>query len=282
MDELEAIRLIGKSLDIGDDCAVLEIGGKSLLLTTDMLHESSDFPKGFTAEMVGWRSAAVNLSDIAAMGGKPMALVVALGSPKFTGKWLRGFVKGALKCCNKYGCRYAGGDLDRHRELTVVGTAIGIAERPVGRGGAHAEDLVCVTGVLGKSFYGSRLYKKGRRREAFNHMLPSPRIKEGLRIAKHASAMMDISDGLARSLHQMGWRSKAGFTIDFKSVPLYKGLEGGLYYGDDYELLFTVPKSRIGKIKDVKFSVIGKVTKKGVYMEKNGRKSKLPDRGWTH
>ncbi|MBI5355714.1 MAG: thiamine-phosphate kinase [Candidatus Aenigmarchaeota archaeon] len=272
MDELGAIKLLSRKLDIGDDCAVLGVGKRKVLVTTDMLHEKTDFPKWLTPEMIGWRSALVNLSDIAAMGGKPIALVIALGMKKFDRKFLSGFSRGVAKCCSLYKCKYAGGDLDKHDELTVVGTAIGVAELPISRAGARVGDAVCVTGTLGKACY----YFKKRK-----WLRQKPRINEGMKIARRASAMMDISDGLARSLHQMGKRSRAGFKITFEKIPLF-GSEDGLFFGDDYELLFTVPKSKLRKIKGVKFSVIGEVVKSGVWIEKNGYLRKLENRGWTH
>jgi len=272
MDELGAIKLLSRKLDIGDDCAVLDIGGRKVLVTTDMLHKKTDFPKWLTPEMIGWRSALVSLSDIAAMGGKPIALVIALGMKKFDAKFLSGFSRGVEKCCSFCRCKYAGGDLDKHDELTVVGTAIGVAENPVGRAGARVGDIVCVTGTLGKACY----YFKKRK-----WLRQKPRINEGQKISKHASAMMDISDGLARSLHQMGARSRAGFRITFEKIPLFGG-EEGMFFGDDYELLFTVPKSKLRKIKGVGFSVIGEVVKSGVWLEKNGYPGKLENKGWTH
>lgn len=272
MDELGAIKLLSKKLDIGDDCAVLKVGRGKLLVTTDMLHEKTDFPKWLTPEMVGWRSALVNLSDIAAMGGKPVALVMALGMKKFDAKFLKGFYRGVMKCCSPYGCKYSGGDLDKHQELTVVGTAIGVSNNPVGRGGSRVGDAVCVTGTLGKAYHSFKAKKWLRQK---------PRIFEGQKIATHATAMMDISDGLARSLHQMGERSRVGFKIAFEKIPLFGG-EAGIYFGDDYELLFTIPKKKLAKIKGVKFSVIGEVVKNDFWIEKNGYLLKLENRGWTH
>lgn len=272
MDELAAIKLLSMKLDIGDDCAVLNLGKTKLLVTTDMLHEKTDFPKWLTPEMIGWRSALVNLSDIAAMGGKPVALVMALGMKKFDAMFLKGFSRGVMKCCSPYKCKYVGGDLDNHNELTVVGTAIGIANNPVGRGGARVGDAVCVTGTLGKACDDFKERKWTRQR---------PRIFEGQIIARHATAMMDVSDGLARSLHQMGMRSRVGFKIAFEKIPLFHG-EEGIYFGDDYELLFTVPKKKLSKLKGIAFSVIGEAVKNGFWIEKNGYLRKLENRGWTH
>jgi len=122
--------VIGRDATL-DDCAVLPIGDEYLVATTDMLHESTDFPRGMTEREIGWMGAAVTLSDIAAMGARPSLVLLAVGldSPSR----LEGILVGARDCCRAYGAALAGGDLDAHGELTLVSSGIGFTKRPVRR-----------------------------------------------------------------------------------------------------------------------------------------------------
>jgi len=291
--ERDIIKLLAQRLGVGDDCAVIPYGKKKLVLTTDMLHRETDFPKGASAHAIGWRSAAASLSDIAAMGARPIAVLVALGAPNFEKAFIEGLIEGIQDCCKQAGARYAGGDLDRHTELTLVSTALGEAKRPVLRSGAKVGDLVCVTGALGRTAAALRLFKQRKFKKANELFEFTPRVAAGQALAKFASAMMDISDGLARSLYQLSEASKVGFKIEFKKIPICSEilelardekeiLEMGLYTGEDFELLFTLPA---GELKEAEqacdFSVIGQVIPKGVRLEWKGIK-KLEDRGFEH
>jgi thiamine-monophosphate kinase len=127
MRERDVIQFLSARLPIGDDCAVIPLKKTHLLLTTDMLHRQTDFPEGMTPYTMGWRAVAFSLSDIAAMGGKPLGVVIALGAPQFEQKFLEEFLDGALACCTACQTNLVGGDTDRHSELTVVTTALGEA-----------------------------------------------------------------------------------------------------------------------------------------------------------
>lgn len=293
MGEREILKLLAKKLPVGDDCAIIPYGKTNLVLTTDMLHRKRDFPKGVTAHAIGWRSTAASLSDIAAMGAKPIAVLVALGAPQFEEAFIEELIGGIQDCCQQAGTKYVGGDLDRHDELTIVTTALGETKKPVLRSGAKVGDLVCVTGELGRTaaalkFFNEKGFKKAN--ELFEF---TPRIAEGLALARFASAMMDISDGLARSLYQLSEASEVGFKIRFKGIPICKEvlklardekeiLEMGLYTGEDFELLFTLSQSRLKQAKRAcDFAVIGEVTQKNVFVEFDGVQ-KLEDRGFEH
>ncbi|MDP2845386.1 MAG: thiamine-phosphate kinase, partial [Candidatus Methanoperedens sp.] len=135
-----------------DDCAVLDIGGKDyLLVTTDMLHRNTDFPMQMTGWQIGWMSVAVNLSDLASKGAKPIGVLMAMGIPPDAEiGFIEEIARGMAECAEKFGTQIIGGDTDSHDELTMAGTALGLIKKEVliRRSGAKEGDLVCVTGHL--------------------------------------------------------------------------------------------------------------------------------------
>lgn len=295
MREHEVLKLLARRLDIGDDCAVIPFRGTNLLLTTDMLHGATDFPEGVTAYTIGWRAAAVSLSDIAAMGGRPLGLVVALGAPEFERSLIEGLFSGLEDCCASVQARLLGGDLDHHEELTLVSTALGLAERPVRRSGAKAGDLVCVTGPLGRTAVALKLFELDQLERANELFRFKPRIQEGLKLAPYASAMMDISDGLARSLYQLAEASDVGFRIEYEKVPVLPEVgelaqdagerrEMALYTGEDFELLFTIAEERLAATEGViELAVIGRaLSEKKPLLLVEGQEEELEDRGYEH
>ncbi|MFP4136705.1 MAG: thiamine-phosphate kinase [Candidatus Acetothermia bacterium] len=293
MDEIEALDWLKSRMPVGDDCFVLERDGVNQLLTTDMLHRSSDFPSGITSYTIGWRSVAVSLSDIAAMGGEPEALVIAYGTPEFDGEELKDFVAGASDVCKENGARIVGGDLDRHDELTVVTTAVGQAESPVTREGATPGELVAVTGNLGRTGAGLRYFRSGDYERANELFRFEPRIETGRQLVPMASSMMDISDGLARSLHQLAEINDVGFRITENKIPYSSFVEDlagskeekeelGLFTGEDFELLFTAPEGNEFELAKTGATVIGEVTEEGVEMVRGKEVVPLEDDGYVH
>src|SRR3990172_9607406 len=227
--ERELISHIAKSFSKGkdtviigageDDCAVLDMGGEDyLLVTTDMLHEETDFPLRMTGWQIGWMSAAVNLSDLASKGAKPLGVLMAVGIPPDTElDFLDEIIKGMDDCTRIYGTQVIDGDTDSHEKLTITGTALGLVNKDllIKRQGANPGDLVCVTGNLGTA--GAALILLQKSIDVDQHVLkalfePQPRINEGMALAKtHAvTSMMDISDGLALSLHDIAKASCVG------------------------------------------------------------------------
>ena len=293
MDEREALNWLANRLPVGDDCYVLEWKGTNLLLTTDMLHRSTDFPEGATQYTIGWRSAAVSISDIAAMGGDPEALLIAYGDSGFDRPDLEDFVAGIEDVCRKSETRLVGGDLDRHDELTVVTTALGKSDTPVTREGAEPGDLVGITGDLGRTGAGLRLFDRGRYEEANELFRFEPRVDIGRKLADLASSMMDISDGLARSLHQLAEKNEVGFRITADKLPYHplldeiSGSEGekeklGLFTGEDFELLFTSPGGNEFELAKIGSTIIGEVTEEGVEIVRGREISPLEDEGYVH
>lgn len=294
MRERDVLRFLGEKLPIGDDCAVIPYKKTNLLLTTDMLHRQTDFPEGTTAYTIGWRAVAVSLSDIAAMGGQPLGVVIALGAPKFGRNFLEELLAGALACCHVCKTALVGGDTDRHSELTLVTTALGEAQRPILRRGAHREELVCVTGDLGRTAVAMKLFQQREFEQANELLRFMPRLAEGQALVSLASSMMDISDGLARSLYQLGQASNVGFRIDAATVPFALEVEElardqeelfemGLYTGEDFELLFTLPQENLLEARRVcEFTVIGQVVSAQVRMQLGSELIVLEDRGYEH
>ncbi|RLE31434.1 thiamine-phosphate kinase [Candidatus Acetothermia bacterium] len=281
MNEWQLLRLIqGHVPAAGDDCAVLPFGGTNLLLTTDMLHRASDFPPGTAPYTIGWRSVAVSLSDIAAMGGRPLAVVLAASAPDWEGL-LPGVLAGAQAACREAGCELVGGDLDFSRELTLVSSALGETSRPVLRSGARPGDLLCLTGPLGRTALALRLSSRGELGEANRLLRFIPRLEAGRRLAAQATSMLDLSDSLAHSLHLLARASGVGLELRADSLPLVPGvsLDEALYYGEDYELLCTIPPGLFRPELGVE---VGRAVEAGVWLIRDGRRVELSDRGWVH
>ena len=290
MRETDVLRLINARVAAsGDDAAIVPFCGTNLLLTTDMLHRESDFPAGTSPRTIGWRSVAVSLSDLAAMGARPLGVLLALADPDLDEQLICGVLDGALACCEQAEAQLSGGDIDRQRELTLVSTAVGEAERPVRRDGARVGDLICVTGELGRTAAGLNLFSTAETDTANDLFCFPPRIEWGMKLAGLATSMIDVSDGLAHSLHLIASQSEVGFHVAWKRLPIIPLLsdqiskdtlrDAVLFTGEDYELLFTVPADLVSKIDPtVRFTMIGHVTGHGFLLDDE----QLPDRGYEH
>lgn len=264
MDDRELLKvvmgIIGKEKCL-DDCAEVPCGEQVMVVTTDMLHRTTDFVPGMTDWQAGWMSAAVTLSDIASMGAAPKYLLIAIGLDDWES--LEGVMQGAKDCCTKFGAEIIGGDIDRHNELTVVTTGLGLVSRRdiVRRTGALPGDLVCITGTPGQAqawLDGYHQFKKAL-------FEPQPRVEEGQLLGRAgASAMMDNSDGIALSLYDLMSANDCGFSIESAKLPLPAGVtaaqarELALYGGGDYELIFTIAPERY-PVPGVRTTVIGTV-----------------------
>ncbi|SDR39228.1 thiamine-phosphate kinase [Natronobacterium texcoconense] len=301
MDERGALALLDSELEaVGDDAAVID----GLVVTTDMLHDRTDFPDGTTRYTAGWRSVGASLSDVAAMGAEATAAVAAYAAPAFDEAELLAFVRGASDVCAAVDAQYVGGDLDEHQEFTVATTAIGRTDAPVPRSGARPGDRVCVTGTLGRTAAALELFERAasadgqeatQLQERANDLFQfSPRVAAGRALAPHATAMMDSSDGLARSLHQLAESSDCGFALDSERVPIddavlevaaddAEALELATTFGEDFELVATVPEESIEAVRDatnVSISVIGTVLERDDGITLDGES--LADSGYTH
>lgn len=249
---------------IGDDAAVLQISSKHYqLFTEDLLVEGIHFRQGSLDDWrdLGWKSLAINLSDLAAMGGKPLGAVVGLALPKKTKvSEVEAFYRGLAQASRRYRCPIVGGDTN----ASPAGVAIAVAllgesrRSPLFRSGARAGDGLWVSGELGGAALGwlASQRKLGGSSLAFRrrHARPEPRLSWGEALARSGmvSAALDISDGLAGDLVHLARASGVGFEVDFDLLPRPRGfselckkmkLEEErllLAGGEDYELLFTV------------------------------------------
>ncbi|MEW6069809.1 MAG: thiamine-phosphate kinase [Candidatus Thermoplasmatota archaeon] len=296
--ERKLIKLISKitNTDISDDCAFLEFGGNYIVVTTDMINERTHIPKGSTPYQIGWHLVAINLSDLAAKGAKPLGVLTALGVPKeYDLNFVKGLTKGMEACARKFNTEIIGGDTKENDILTLCGTVIGLVKKKdvMLRKGMRTGDIVCVTGKLGRA--GLALYSDNPSKV----LVFEPRLKEGLALAGTSgiTSCMDISDGLASSLYQLSELNRAGFEIHYNKIPVSKSgkdlkiplEEFALYTGGDYELLATVKKPKLElAIRAVKraggrLTPIGVVTKhKDIVLVKEGRKTAVENRGYEH
>jgi len=288
MDEQTALGLVGDRLAAaGDDCAVVD----GQVITTDMLHERTDFPAGTTRYTAGWRAVGASLSDVAAMGAEATAAVAVYAAPEFEESELEAFLDGATAVCAAVGAEYVGGDLDGHEEFTVATTALGETDDPVRRSGAEPGDAVCVTGTLGRTAAAIRLFDRGEAAAANELFRFTPRVAAGRAVAPYATAMLDSSDGLARSVHQLCGASDCGaaltepLPIDDSVTEVAAGADDrrelGCFFGEDFELVCTVPEADLTAARDATPCVlhrVGTVTESGVTLDGEP----LPDRGYTH
>jgi thiamine-monophosphate kinase len=242
-------------LGIGDDCALVAATAGGVLVTTDLLLEGRHFLLGETTPaQVGYKALAVNLSDIAAMAGRPRAAFIAVGLPKGRAPAIaRGLLAGMLPLAERFGVVLAGGDTNAWDGPLVVGvTLVGVPVPPgaVRRDGARVGDVVYVTGPLGGSLLG-------------RHLRPEPRVEEAL--ALHAAvalhAMIDLSDGLSSDLaHILQESGGLGATLDADAIPVHADaaaraarsgrapLSHALDDGEDFELCFTVAADAARKL----------------------------------
>jgi thiamine-monophosphate kinase len=291
---------------IGDDCAILRIpAGHELLVTTDFSLEGVHFRREWhPPESVGHRCLARGLSDIAAMGGEPMAAFLSLALPKkLPQKWVDGFLRGFLKLASEFGVTLAGGDTSRSSggvlaDIIVVGSVAN--GRAILRSGARPGDRIYVSGALGGSAATVALFycghkKKSRTEGSPNHFFPTPRIQVGriLRLKNIATAMIDLSDGLSTDLSHICDESGCGAEILEEAIPKARigkparevAAEFFLHGGEDYELLFTA-RGRIrvpSEIAGIQISEIGRITRdKRILVSPDGSKSELKPEGWEH
>lgn len=276
-------------LGIGDDAAVVRVGGKDVLFTTDMLIEGRHFRLGeATAYEIGRKAMAVNLSDIAAMGGLPTHAVVSAGLPAaLSVSFADEMVRGLREAAAEFGADIVGGDTNRSDKLILSVALLGEVTRKgfVTRAGAKKDDVVFVSGDLGGSYHSKK------------HLHFTPRVREAQFLLKHfeVRAMMDISDGLSSDLWKIARASGVGVRLAEEAIPVSsaaRGLEEALTEGEDFELLFTLPAQDAARLTvmpeaktGVLFSPIGRVVDKKfgvrILREKGGWRP-LKEKGFDH
>jgi len=288
LGERAIIGKLGEFLDIGDDAACIRMGDGFLVMSTDTIHAPTHIPAEMTPRQIGKFAVTVNLSDMAAMGAKPLAFLLSYAGPDIEFTRFKDIIKSAQKQCKRFGIELVGGDTKEMKELTLTGCAVGTAKRPVLRSGARPGDIVAVTGELGGAGRYFELLRKKRRpgRALLKAALePEPKIKEGLLLAKHANSMTDISDSLAISLHSIAEQSGVGMKIDIDKIPASgNAIDHALYSGGDYQLLFTLPEKKFTRLKEPTNSTrIGTVTRaERISATRKGRKFRIKKKGYEH
>lgn len=276
----------------GDDCAVLAASAGLLLVTTDLLTEGIDFVLAEAGgRAVGRKAMGVNLSDIAAMAGRPTAAVVAVALPRNGGRGLAEELDlGLREVADQYGVAIVGGDTNSWDgglvvTVTVFGEAAG--RGPVLRSGAKPGDWIFVTGPCGGSILG-------------RHLTPTPRVKEAL--ALHAAvelhAMIDVSDGLAADLNHILEESGCGAVLAADAIPVHadavelsrrtgrRPLDHALGDGEDFELVFTVSAEDGTKLLNAPpvsgLAKLGECVESGLWLDEQGKRVPLEPTGWMH
>lgn len=294
---IESIRRAGRfdprvPIGIGDDAALVRTVTSGCLVTVDMLMEGTDFifPPA-TPQSAGRKSLAVNLSDVAAMGGIPTAAFVSLALPKCRGAEFAGeFQAGIRELADEFDVVIAGGDTNAWGGPLVVSiTVLGEAgvRPPVRRSGARVGDWIFVSGACGGSIHG-------------RHLTFTPRVREAqtLLAAVDLHAMIDVSDGLAADLHHILDESDVGAVVEAAAIPIHPDtgldplrdpLQQALGDGEDFELIFTVSPEDGRRLLShnplsIPLSRIGEVTagRQVLIRDADGRQTTLPRAGWQH
>ncbi len=297
-------------IGIGDDAAAWQIGESVQLGTTDMLVEKIHFRLDTISwHDMGWKALAVNISDIAAMGGIPEYALISLGlSHDSEFERVTELYQGMTEISRQFGVRIIGGDTIEAPLLIISPTVTGRTEkdRLMTRSGAKPGDLIAVTGTLGASAAGLKMLREGKQldsaaesilREA--HLRPYPRVNEGRILSRQGvKSAIDISDGLIADLGHICTASQVGARVFAGSIPIHptvktcfpeEALSLALAGGEDYELLFTAPEEIIASIKQQLSdfaTVIGEIVRddpgKVTVLDKNGKPVITRKSGWEH
>jgi thiamine-monophosphate kinase len=295
----------GVVLGVGDDAAVLRPpAGEELVVTVDAVVEGVHFDRRFAPEDVGWKALAVNLSDLAAMGARPLWALCALATPRGVAPArLAAVGRGLAACARAYGAALVGGNVTRARDLSLTVTLIGAVRRgrTLTRGGARPGDVLLVSGTLGDAALGrgraaaAALARRQRR--------PEPRLALGRALAGVARAGLDVSDGLLQDLGHLCDASGVGAEVRAAALPLsrayrrvaarapaHRRLDAALAGGEDYELLVAAAPRRVGRALaaargvGVALTPIGEITAaRGVeVLDAEGRRMALRAHGHDH
>jgi len=281
VDEFDLIRRFfsrdaeatGTVVGVGDDGAVLQpTPGTQQIQVTDTLVEGVHFPANIGAADIGYRSVAVNLSDIAAMGARPRWMTLALTLWDKDEEWVEAFAGGLFEAAAEHGVSLVGGDTTQGDSVVVTMHVSGEVEEGAAilRSGAKPGDTVYVTGTVGDAAAGLELLREGVDDDELvrRFLRPTARIAQGLQMSGRVHSAIDVSDGLVADLRKMLDASGVGAEIDIEKVPLSAALLArfdtdsatrfALTGGDDYELCFTAPAEAVAGIENI--TAIGTVT----------------------
>lgn len=296
---------------IGDDCAAIPLGnGKLMLLSTDSLVEGCHFIKDkISAKDLGYKAVMVNVSDIAAMGGRGLYVLMSIALPKETEvSWVKHYIEGVKDACQDAEIVLIGGDTTGSKagifiNFTIVGEVL--SENIKFRKGAKEGDVICITDFIGDSLAGYELMMKGEQSSLIKkHCRPKAQFEEGTWLGEQSSVktMMDISDGLLQDLGRMTKASGCAAEVDIEKIPLsaefrkfakergWSAEEKAIISGEEYCLLFTVESDAydvVGREFEKKFTrplySIGVMKNgSGVSFLKRGQKLNIESQGYLH
>jgi thiamine-monophosphate kinase len=305
-----------KSLEsLSDDAALINIGENYLVVTSDMLFESSHFPKQMSYFEQGRKAVVVNLSDLAAMGARPIGILVTLGlKSDLSLDDFDKLVEGILSTCEDYELALLGGDINQSNEFSICGTAIGIInkQKVIMKSGARNGDILAVTGYLGLAGAGLEIllgeqshfehYSYSEKLMAIKHSLrPKARVHEGIIMSESGlvTSATDITDGLVSEIEELITSNAENIgvriyedkipinplTMDLSELIYQNPLELSLYVGEDFEILLTVSKENLELLKEkICIYEIGEVTSEGKIeiVDKRGKTKILKPRGYEH
>jgi thiamine-monophosphate kinase len=299
---------------LSDDAALIDFGEQYLVATSDMLLKSTHFPDEMSYNQIGKKVVTVNVSDLAAMGAKPIGIIISMGLTRdMLLDEFEELIDGIHDMCLEYSMMLIGGDTNEARELTLCGTCLGIVQKEnvLMKDGAQSGDIVAVTGPLGLAAAGFEIlfnksllkdpnpdYKDNLLKHALN---PKARVNEGIILANSGfvTSATDITDGLVSEIDELISASSygIGMTINEELLPIpdevaevadkigKDPLEFALYYGEDFELLLTIKKDMFEQIKEkIPLYEIGNVTSSGKIeiLHKDGTRNVLKSRGYEH
>lgn len=306
---------------IGDDCAISSMPSDCELVSCiDTLVAGRHFPLSTSAYAIGYKSVAVNLSDLAAMGATPYAILLGISLPTKLAQdgWLKPFAQGIADICNRFDVELIGGDTTQSNTLTISVTALGFVPtgQAITRGGAKVGDIICVSGEIGSASFALQQILHAEKSERHNIALqsialqsialqpialqpaldlPVPQVELGQKLRGFTHSMIDISDGLGQDLGHILTASQVGAVVDLASIPTHPRLQAlpntekwqhQLNGGDDYQLCFTMSEQSFIKFNrqfSDKIFAIGKiVTENGLRLTYNNQPIEFSITGYQH
>ena len=255
-DKKDSLVLVGS----GDDAAVIKSQKGNLVHSLDISKIHTHFPNNALPEDIAYRSVAVALSDLAAMGATPSFITVGLTSNKKDINWYKKFTQGIQSVMNEYQIKLVGGDVT-FGEINVCVNVFGyINENILIRSNAKPGDNIYITGQLGRGRKGLIDWNNDKKSSFVQHYFcPKVNFDKSRYISGLASSCIDISDGLMKDLGSICKLSKVGAKIFYEDIPITNDIDD-LSYGDDYELCFTSPKIYEGRFNKKDFFLIGEIT----------------------
>lgn len=283
-------------LGSGDDAAIIDVPSDSQLVTSiDTLVAGIHFPIDTHPYDIGYKSIAVNLSDMAAMGATPTAVLLSLTLPSNDASWIELFAQGMFALLSQHHVDLIGGDMS-HGPLSISATAMGLVKKhkAITRHGAQIDDHIFISGALGGAAYA---LQHDTSLTALNQ--PTPRVALGQALTGIANACIDISDGLTADLEKITTASRVGASIQLDQLPLSPLMtdctleqiqQFALCGGDDYELCFTVPDTKLSQLSAIKqkaqcpITAIGKINKSKTVtvLDQSGQSITIKKRGFDH